>query len=203
MAEDGRKIIDKILDDARKNSQEIISHAQEQAQEKIDAAKKRGKSKKNRIVEEAIKTSEQEKKRSIAEAKIKARTIILESKEKLIQEAFEVAEKEIETISKRKNYPEILKKTVRDTCVEMGGGELEIIARADDKGILEKELKNLQKEVSKATKDSSLKLSASNVNPGVIIRNTEGGVEIDSTFKNRLELLRPELRLAVSEALFK
>lgn len=198
-----QRITSKILDDANKRSQEIIGDAEREGQEKIEAAKRKGEEIKKRLVEGAEKTADQARKKIVAEAKIKARTTILESKEKLIREAFEKAQERLEKLPKDKTYPEVLRKLVADTCIEMGGGELELIVRKEDEKALAKGLKKMEKEVKEATgKPTTLKISTADIGPGVIVRRGDGKVEIDSTFQKRLDLLRSELRLQVAGVLF-
>ncbi len=64
-------------------------------------------------------------------------------------------------------------------------------------------VKTIEKEVKAATgSDTKISVSTESIGPGVIVKGGGGKFEIDSTFKNRLELLRPSLRLMVAEALF-
>ena len=60
-----------------------------------------------------------------------------------------------------------------------------------------------EKDIKEATgKPSAIHLSTEDMGLGVIVRRADGKVGIDSTIRNRLELLRTELRLKVAEALF-
>ncbi|MFQ5800749.1 MAG: V-type ATP synthase subunit E [Candidatus Hydrothermarchaeales archaeon] len=197
------RITSKILDDANKRSQEIISDAEREGQEKIEAARRKGEEIKKKLIEDAEKAAEQTHKKIVAEARIKARTTILESKEKLIREAFEKAQERLEKLPKDKTYPEVLRKLAAETCIEIGGGGLELLVRKEDEKAQAKELEKTEKEVEDATgKKTSLKISTANIGPGVIVKRGDGKVEIDSTFQNRLELLRSELRLQVAGVLF-
>jgi V/A-type H+-transporting ATPase subunit E len=203
MESDVDRITSKIIEDAEKKSREIIEQAKKEANEKLEASKRRGEALKGRLVEEAEKNADQTTKKIIAESKIKARTILLESKEKLIQIAFEKAKDELEAIPTDKTYPAVLVGLMKDTCIKMGGGELEIMLNSRDEKKIEKELKTLENEIEKATGEKTkVKISTANISPGVIVKGRGGRVEIDSTFKNRLDLLRPGLRLKVAEALF-
>ncbi|HDH28604.1 MAG TPA: hypothetical protein ENH13_05680, partial [Euryarchaeota archaeon] len=102
-----------------------------------------------------------------------------------------------------KGYADVLTALTRDTCIELGGGELEVIVRDADEKVISKAAKAIEKEVKAATSvDTKISVSTDAIGPGVIVKGKSGKVEIDSTFKNRLELLRPSLRLKVAEALF-
>ncbi len=203
MADNVEKIISKIMEDANKKSQEIKETSEKQAEEKLESARKRGEASREKINKEADRAADQTRKKIIAEATIKARTVILESKDKLIQAAFTNAETELESLMSSKNYSKVIRDMAVDTCIEMGGGEIEITTRKEDEKTLAKELKNIEKEVEKATeKATRIKLSTDEISPGIIARGMGGEVEINSTFNNRLELLRSELRLKVAEVLF-
>ncbi len=203
MVDNVDKITSKILEDAERKSQDIIEQAESEAREKLDASKRKGEATRDRLVDEAEKSAEQTKKKITAESKIKARTILLESKEKLIQEAFAKAREKLEKLPNQKSYPDKLVKLAVDTCIQLGGGELEIVVRKTDEKIVAAALKKIEKEVIAATGDATkISISAADIGPGVIVQRADGKVGIDSTFQSRLELLRPGLRLKVAEALF-
>ncbi len=203
MEDNVAKITSKILEDAHRKSDEIIDAAELEANEKLETMRRKGEAAEKRLIDEAAKEAEQTRRKIIAESTIKARTIILESKERLIQQAFTKAEEQIEVIHKDKKYPTILVSLAVDTCLQMGGGGLELVVRDEDKGLIKKELKQIEKEVSKgAGKASKLRVTTGEIGPGLIVKSGNGRIGIDSTFRNRLELLRPLLRLKVAEVLF-
>jgi V/A-type H+-transporting ATPase subunit E len=203
MVDNVDKITSKILEDAERKSEDIIEQAGSEAREKLDASKRKGEATKNRLVDEAEKAAEQTKKKITAESKIKARTILLESKEKLIQEAFAKAREELESLPNQKSYPDKLEKLAVDTCIQLGGGELELVVRKMDEKIVNAALNKIEKEVKAVTGEvAKISISTADIGPGVIIQRADGKVGIDSTFQTRLELLRPGLRLKVAEALF-
>jgi V/A-type H+-transporting ATPase subunit E len=203
MEENVDRITSKILEDAEKKSNEIIGQAEKEAKEKVDSSRRRGEATKDRMISEAKKIADQTKKKTIAESKIKARTILLESKEKLILRAFEMASAQLDKLSDHKSYPGILERMAIDTSILIGGGELSLIVRKEDEKILEKNIKKIEKEVKDATgKPSKISISTDDIGLGVIVKRSSGLVGIDSTLHTRLELLRPELRLKVAEALF-
>jgi vacuolar-type H+-ATPase subunit E/Vma4 len=203
MEESVDRITSKILEDATTKSQEIKDQSENEANEKLEAAKRKGESTKEKLVLDAQKTADQIRKKIIAESTIKARTILLESKEKLIGEAFEKAKEKLEKLPQDKNYSKILTELTIDTCTHMGGGELEIIVRKEDEKFISKSLNNIESDVKKITGEkTTIRTSASKISPGLIVRRGDGKVQIDSTFQTRLELLRSELRLRVAEELF-
>src|SRR3990172_7349481 len=203
MVDDVGRITSKIIEDARKKSDETLGEAKREGSAKIEAAKKKGESTKDRFIKEARGTADQMRKKIVAESKIKARTILLESKEKLIQEAFLKAGEHLEKLSLDKKYSEVLIGLAVGSGIKMGGGELEIIVRKEDEKTVAKELKRIEKDIKEATgKPSAIHLSTEDMGPGAIVRRADGKVGIDSTIRNRLELLRTELRLKVAEALF-
>jgi V/A-type H+-transporting ATPase subunit E len=203
MVDNVDKITSKILEDAERKSQEIIEQGESEAREKLDASKRKGEATRDRLVDEAEKSAEQTKKKITAESKIKARTILLESKEKLIQKAFAKAQEKLEKLSDQKSYPDTLTKLAVDTCIQLGGGELEIVVRKMDEKIVNAALKRIEKEVKASTgKAAKLSITTADIGAGVIVQRADGKVGIDSTFQTRLELLRPGLRLKVAEAMF-
>jgi|GEM_PF-131724 len=195
------KITSKIIGDANLKAQQIIKEAEDEAEAKRKKARERGERVKHSLIEEAKKQVEQERRRKIADATIKARTLKLETMEKLIARAFEDAEKKLSSMDE-KNYVEILEKMIADSCAELGADEIKVMLNEGDAKKVNKD--RIEKEAEK-TAGKKIKIEFEPKKDsfrGVVVKAADGSVYINSTFENRLALLRQSARVEVAKALF-
>jgi len=198
------RITSKIMDEAKAKSDEIIGQGKKDAKNILDEAQLRSKAAEQRIIKEAERDAEQKKKRQIADATIKARKRKLEAREEIINEAFGRANKKLQELSKSTKYPTILESLAKEACLEVGGGNIEIIVRKQDAQVIEKKFSNLEKALKNHDINAKLSLSNDNTNElGVIARSKEGNVEVSNTLSSRMARMKPSLRQEVSKLLFK
>jgi len=194
------KIIAKIEDDAKAEVERILNEAKAQAAEIRSEAEAKAKAKKAEIISRGKREAEQERARIVANAKLRARRTLLDAKEEVIKEAFSRAEKALADVAKEERYPEILKKLILE-AIETIGGDVEILARKEDKKILSKSfLQDITKEAK--VKVTLAKDTISSIG-GVVVRSKDGKAEVDNTFETRLERISAELRSSVAKVLFK
>jgi V/A-type H+-transporting ATPase subunit E len=201
--ENVEKIISKITESAKAQADEIMAEGKNKAGKIIEDAKVRASDIRKNIKNEGKRKAEQEKKRIIADGTIKAKRKKLDAKEEVISKAFEMARAELDKVDKDK-YEAFLVDIAKESCIDIGGGNIEILLRPEDKGILEPELGGISKEVSGATgKETSISISNDTIDePGLVVRTDNGRVEVSNTFKSRMERMRSELRTEVAKVLF-
>jgi len=201
--ENVEKIISKIMDSAKAQADEITAEAKDKANKIIEDANARAAEIRKNIEADGNRKAEQEKKRIIADATIKAKRKKLDAKEEVIARAFEMAWAELEKVDKDK-YETFLVKTAKDSCVDLGGGQIEILVRPEDKGVLEGKLGEISREVASATgKDTTITLSSETIDePGLVAKTDNGRVEVSNTFKARMDRMRSDLRTQVAKVLF-
>ncbi len=199
-----KKITSKIMDEAKAKGDEIIGQGKRDAQSILDEAQVRSKAAEERILKEAERDAEQGRKRQVADATIKARKGKLGAREDIIDEAFRRSDKRLSEIANSSKYPAILENLVKEACIEIGDGEIEVIVRKEDAKTIEKRLSNLEKSLKSKDINAKLSLSKETINElGVITRSRDGMVGVSNTLGSRLERMRPALRLEVSKILFK
>lgn len=194
------KIIARIEEDARAEVERILSEAKAQAEEIRSEAEAKAKTEKAEIISRGKREAEQERARIIANAKLRARKALLDAKEEVIKEAFSRAEKALEEVTKEERYPGILKKLILE-ATESIGGDVEILARKEDRKILNR---SFLAEVSREAK-VKVALAKDTISSigGVVVRGKDGRAEVDNTFETRLERVSSELRSSVAKVLFK
>ncbi len=197
------KIIAKILEDAKAQGSEITARAQEEAARIIQEAREKAKLIEEAALKDAARDAEQEKRRIMADATIKARKLKLAAREEVISEAFRRAEEELNNIAGSGKYPEILEKLAVQACVEIGGGELEILVREEDRDMIQKSLPKIEEAAKKAGISARLSVAKDAINsPGIVMRTKDSKVEVSNTFESRYERMRPSLRLEAAKILF-
>ena len=203
MAEEAgiEKITTKIITDAQLKADEIIREAENEAEERRSRARERGESIKASIIEEAKKSIEAERRRRIADAMIKARTLKLEIMEREINRAFSEAEKKLNNMSESE-YKKALENIIVSSIAELGEDDVAVLLREDDmKKIDEKKIKSAaEKELGKKIK---IKFEKGNfTSGGAIVKSQKNAIAVNSTFEARLEFLREKLRVEVAKVLF-
>ena len=87
---------DKILEEAKVKAESVKRHAEEQA-----------KTEREQILEEARRESERLRGQVVATTQLKARTQILENREKVLNDVFKAAHEQLSTIQQWSEYKEI------------------------------------------------------------------------------------------------
>lgn len=201
--ENVNKIISKILEDARAQGGEIIARGKEEADRIIEDARQKAKRIEELALRDAGREAEQEKRRIMADATIKARKLKLAAREEVISEAFKRAEEELQKIAKSPSYAEILVKLAAQACTEIGGGKLEILVREEDKNLAQKSLSRIEDPLNKSGLSAELSVASASIgSPGAVVRTKDGKVEVANTFASRYERMRSSLRLEAAKILF-
>lgn len=203
MAEEAgiEKITAKIITDAQLKAEEIIRDAEKEAEERRERARKRGESIKAGIIEEAKKSVDVERRRRIADAMIKARTLKLEIMEREIKKAFSEAEKKLKNMGD-KEYGGVLEDMIVSSIDELGEDSVIVLLREEDmKKVDKKKIKSrAEKELGKKL---DIKFEKGDFNSGgAIVKSGNNAIAINSTFEARLEFLRDKLRVEVAKILF-
>ena len=194
------KITSRIEEDSEVEAQEILRDAQAKADEIIAQAKAEAKSVEDEIIQKGRHDAELINQRIIANAKLRAKKHGLDVKEKIIQNAFDEAEKRLEKITLSKEYQNILKSIIAEGVESIGGDDVEVVVRKEDVKLVNKAfLKELRKKlgVNITLSEDSIKSLG-----GAIIRTRDGTIVVNNTFETRMRRMRDELRSKVAKILF-
>jgi V/A-type H+-transporting ATPase subunit E len=179
---ESKAIAENIISDARKRADEIISSAKKEAENLLNTEKKKA--------EELISVI---KSRRVTVANLEVRKIILDAKQKAINEAFISAEESLTSLPKAK-YTEIIFNMLK---AEAKDGDTVTIAKKD-KDIITKAF------IKDASEKLGIKLT---LNPdfgdftgGIILSGTN--YDKNLTFKVELDALREEIESEVYKILF-
>lgn len=201
--EELEKLASKILEDARQKGEAIVSDGKREAKAIEDEAKGTAKFIELKILQEARIKADHEKKRVVSDAIIQARKRRLNAREELIAETFERAEKKLEEIVASQAYGEILAGLIEEACAEIGGGELVLLLREEDKALASKRLNDISKSLKHRGLDAKLTIGSDGAaSPGAVVQSKGGEMKVSNLLKTLFERMKPALRLQTAKILF-
>ncbi|MDK1080759.1 MAG: V-type ATP synthase subunit E family protein [Anaerolineae bacterium] len=181
---------------------EAADQMKAEANEKADALRKRAQeqaeSERKVILERAGEDAERLRGQAMATAQLKARSIQLEHREKLLDSVFEEVKKQLDAVTKRPDYDSISALLLREALTELRVKKAEV--RADEstqKALKKGSLDDISKELKgKFTLGKALKEGT-----GVVVDASNGKLHYDNTLETRLNRLQNMLRASVYKVL--
>jgi len=150
------------------------------------------------ILDRAQQEADRSRSQILASAQLKARTLQLEHREKLLDRIFEAAKERLADIQKRPDYDQLAEQLLREALVQLRVNTAEIRADAATRAVLER----------KALRDISSELKgqftlADNLEEGtgVVIDAADGKLQYDNTLETRLQRMQSSLRAPVYKVL--
>lgn len=191
-------ITEKILADAHSQAERLIENADRAA-----AAERKKTDSEISKIEEDIRAGwdtkvEKLRMREVSIARIEARRILLNAREKAVTKMFDEIERGLEALRENPGrYREGLKNLAAEAVEAVGGDEVILKFSERDKGLVNdaflKDLEDGIKSIAGSTRfrvefDRDLR------GGGCICISADGRIVFDNTFERRLDRLRPELR---------
>jgi vacuolar-type H+-ATPase subunit E/Vma4 len=178
-----RSDVDQNLEKARKKAEAIKTQAQEEA-EAIRAD----------ILANASAEAERIRGQTIASTQLKARTMQLEQREKLLKEVFDTAKQKLSTIQQSNDYEKNAQKLLREALVLLGASAAKVRTDVSTQklftdNVLEKMSKELNVQIRLGV---PLERGI-----GVIVETEDGHRQYDNTLETRLKRLQDTLRAPV------
>ncbi len=198
LEEDIQALSRAILRDAQAETEQI----KEEAQAKADAIRQRmqeqAEKEQQAILERAKQEAERLRGQSVATAQLKARTLQLEHREKLLDKIFEAARQKLPSVQKRPDYEKITADLLREAVTQLNASTARV--RADEATL---------KVLKSGTLDqiaNELKAQLTIGEPlesgtGVIVDASDGRLHYDNTLETRLNRLQSTLRSSVYQVL--
>jgi len=174
---------EKILTEAKAKAEQIRNHAQE-----VIAADKK------RILEQAKNDADRIRGQAIATAQLNARTLILESREKLLVSVFESSMEKIPTVQNYSDYPAIVENLALEAIQQLAVNKVILHADKVTHDLLKE---SVLKKIS--TKfDGTIELGEPlKKGTGIVAETVDGHLNYDNTLETRLRRLEGELRSPV------
>jgi V/A-type H+/Na+-transporting ATPase subunit E len=193
-------IANDVVGDVQKEAEATILAAENDAKATLKAAKEQADQIYRDIITQAKATAETEKRKIASVTEVEMRNRLLQTKEDLVDVAFEKAVVELKKFVETKDYPDYLLKLIQDAAKKIGQKELVVQVNAKDRDLLTPDvLKRLSKKLH-----CELKLSDKTEDyiGGCIIQTEDGKIIYDVTIDNRLQELKPVLRVEIAKMLF-
>ena len=187
-----------ILGDARAEAEQIQLDAKAKADTIRRLAKEQAESERKAILERAGTDADRLRGQVVATAQLKARTLQLEHREKLLDKVFDAARQKLSSIQKRSDYDQIVAQLLREALTQLKADHAEV--RADD--ATQKSLK--ARTLEQVAKELNAQLSTGKAlenGLGVVVDASEGRLHYDNTLETRLNRLQSALRSSVYHVL--
>jgi vacuolar-type H+-ATPase subunit E/Vma4 len=187
-----------ILKEAQVDAQQL----KEEAQAKADAIRQRAREEAEKEREEILSRARQEAERLrsqvVANAQLKARTMQLDHREKLLDRVFDAAGQRLGSIQKRADYNKLAAQLLREALVQLKAQKATVQADPATHRILrDGALADIAKELN-----AEVKLGEPlEEGTGVIVDASDGHLHFDNTLETRLKRLQSSLRSAVYHVL--
>jgi V/A-type H+-transporting ATPase subunit E len=193
-------IAGEVLGDVQKEAEALILAAEEEAKKTLQMAKEQADQDYLTLVSQAKVKAEAEQRRIASLTELEIRNRLLQTKEELVDVAFERALGMLKDFVETENYYDYLLKLIEEAAKRIVSKNLIIQVNAKDKTWLTQEnLKGLSK---KLHLDIKLTDQTQDCIGGCKIQTIDGKVTYDSTIDNRLQELKPTLRTQVAKILF-
>jgi V/A-type H+-transporting ATPase subunit E len=193
-------IANDVIGDVQKEAEALILEAENEAKATLKAAKEQADQNYRAIINEAKANAAAEKRKIASITEVEMRNRLLQTKEDLVDVAFEKALVELKNFVKTEEYKDYLLKIIEAAAEKIGQKNLTIQVNAKDKGWLTPDvLKRLSKKLHCELKVSD---KAEGYIGGCIIQTEDGKIINDVTLDNRLQELKPVLRVELAKILF-
>jgi vacuolar-type H+-ATPase subunit E/Vma4 len=180
--------------EATAEAQQIRTNAQAKAEEIRQRALQQAEKVRNEILARAQQEADRLRGQVIATTQMKARTLELDHREKLLDSVFAEARTQLASIEQWSDYNEIAHKLLKEAVQQLGTGKIQV--KADEQ--TQKEIAKLKLEQLSAELGAEISLG----NPlsqglGVISETADGHLQYDNTLETRLDRLQNGLRSPV------
>ena len=172
-----------MREDARAKADAIHQRAREQAEKA-----------RREILDQAQQEADRLRSQALASAQLKARTLQLEHREKLLDRVFQAAKEKLADIQKRPDYDQLACMLLREALVQLRVNKAEVRADPATRAILEKRALN---DISSELKGEFTLAGNLEEGNGVVIEAADGKLHYDNTLETRLQRLQSTLRSSV------
>ncbi len=178
---------DQIREDAKSKADAILQRAKEEAEKE-----------RNEILAQARQEAERLRSQVVANAQLKARTMELEHREKLLDKVFDAAKERLPAVEKRADYNKLAAQLLREAVVQLKASKASVQAdEATRKALSNGTLQELSKELNaELTMGDALEEGL-----GVVVDASDGHLHFDNTLETRLRRLQSSLRSSVYHVL--
>jgi len=187
-----------ILFEAQTDAEKIQAEAEEKADAIRQQAQQKAEAERKEILDRARQEADRLRSQVVATAQMKARTLQLEHREKLLDKVFSAAKERLLGLQKRPDYDKIAAALIREALTQLQVDQAEVRADAATQKVLKDQI------LSSISKDLNVKLSAGETleeGTGIVVDADNGRLHYDNTLETRLSRLQSALRSSVYHVL--
>lgn len=184
-----------IMVEAREGAERLHAEAKERAEDIRKRAQEQAESERKVILARAREDAERLHSQSSATSQLKARSVELEQREKILNDVFDEVAKQLDGVKKRPNFAAIASMLAREALTQLNVTEAEVSADTATQKALK--LDELSRELG--GKFSFGKPLEEGI--GVVVSAAGGKLHYDNTLETRLNRLRGSLRSSVYKVL--
>src|SRR5512138_2368103 len=117
-----------ILKEADADAEQIREEAKAKAEAILQHARDEAEKERNQILEQARQEADRLRSQVVANAQLKARTLQLEHREKLLDQVFEAAKQKLPSVQKRADYNKLAIQLLREALVQLKASKAQVQA---------------------------------------------------------------------------
>jgi len=187
-----------ILREAEVDARQLKEEAQAKADLIRQRAQEQAEKEHKQILDHARQEAERLRGQVVANAQLKARTLQLEHREKLLDRVFDSAKQKLSAIEKRADYKKLVAQLLREGLVQLKANKAVVRADAATQKVLKDGV------LDEISKELNAEITPGNVleeGTGVIVEASDGHLHFDNTLETRLSRLQSQLRSSVYHVL--
>lgn len=193
-------VASEILEDVRKEAEASISEAEKNGKDILLKAKDEANRQYTTIADQAKSQAESESRKLESLTEVETRNRLLQKKEELVNTAFDKALQQLSAFAETKEYLDYLLNLIRETASKLNSKNLILQLNARDRDRLKrKDLAKLSEELGVELKIAE---TQENFIGGCRVQTADKKILYDNTIENRLQQLKPSLRIETAKILF-
>jgi V/A-type H+-transporting ATPase subunit E len=187
-------ILHAMEEEAGGETAEIVAEAETTAGRMVTEAEARSQQVRERHRQGIIPTLSAEEARIMNEARLEALKTVMQTREELIDRAFQAAQRQLSGLRSQADYPVMLQRWIQEVVEELGE-DLVVDVGEEDVGLVRSLLEEMEARATiKSSLDSAGGLSATSGDGRILVVNT-----IDSRLENARQVLRREVANMILE----
>jgi len=184
-----------IMAEARDEAEQLNAEAKEKAEAIRKRAREQAEAERKTILARAKEDADRLRSQSTATSQLKARSVLLEQREKILNDVFDEARRQLDAVKMRPDYAAIVTALTREALTQLKVTEAEVCADA----VTQKALK--LDELSRELNGKFVFGDALEEGTGVVVESAGGRLRFDNTLETRLSRMQSALRSSVYKLL--
>lgn len=195
MTDENIKVLSRaVLSDVQGETEQILSEAQAKVEQIRQRAREEAEAERTKILEKASVEADRVRGQVVATNQLKARTMLLEQREKLLDEVFDTAKQRLPSVLRGSDYEQTAQSLFREAISQLGSSNAMLRADAET-------LKTLTTDVlEKVSKETEMQIQVGDPlekGLGVVVETQDGRRQYDNTLETRLKRMQDTLRTPV------